>query len=90
MLAVLTVNSTAEVSGLARSTWTLPEKSVNRPRTLLTKWRTWKLTSEWFLSTTKLSAARAGEAAARVTAARTVNGRATRRMCFSFLLRVER
>ena len=46
MLAVFTVNSTEDASGLAGSATMVPWKSVNRPRTLETKWRIWNDTSE--------------------------------------------
>ncbi len=43
-------NSTAEASGRAGSTFTVPPKSTKRPRTLLIKCFTWNDTSEWPLS----------------------------------------
>ena len=50
MEAVLIVKTTEDASGLAWSIWIVPSKSVKSPRTFETKWRTWKLTSEWVLS----------------------------------------
>ena len=61
--AVLIVKTTEDASGLAWSIWIVPSKSVKSPRTLETKWRTWKLTSEWTLSTVNVSAAKSGAAA---------------------------
>ena len=49
--AALIVKATEDASGLAWSIWIVPSKSVKLPRTLETKWRTWKVTSEWTLST---------------------------------------
>jgi len=36
--------------GLCSSNWMVPLKSVKWPRTLVTRWRTWNVTSEWVLS----------------------------------------
>ena len=38
---------------------TVPEKSVKRPRTLVTRWRTWKCTSECVLSIVNVRSAAA-------------------------------
>src|SRR5262245_15363613 len=63
MLAVLILNSTDDASGFARSTWMAPSKSPKRPRTLLTKCRTWKVASEWARSMLNVSVPAAAGAA---------------------------
>src|SRR5207247_1209952 len=47
-------NSTLDDSGIAGSSRMVPAKSLNRPGVLLSRWRTLKPASEWFLSTTKV------------------------------------
>ena len=49
-LVVCTVKCTVDCSGFASAYSMAPSKSVNRPRTLVTRWRTWKIASEWDLS----------------------------------------
>ncbi len=44
MVAAWIVNSTEELSGLARSTLMVPEKSWNLPPSIVKMWRTWKPT----------------------------------------------
>ncbi len=50
MLAAWIVTSTRELCGFASSNSIVPPKSLKRPRTLLSRWRTWKATSEWLRS----------------------------------------
>ena len=44
MVAAWIVNSTEELSGFARSTLMVPEKSWNLPPSIVKMWRTWKPT----------------------------------------------
>src|SRR3954471_2540975 len=67
MLAVLMWKSTEDFSRLAGSRFTLPAKSLKRPRTLVSRWRTWNETSEWPLSI-EYTSARTGSAARAVRA----------------------
>ena len=50
MLAAWIVKATVDRSGEASSKVIEPPRSVKRPRTLVTRWRTWKMASEWVLS----------------------------------------
>ena len=50
MLAAWIVKLTADASGDASSKVIEPPRSVKRPRTFVTRWRTWKVASEWVLS----------------------------------------
>ena len=49
-VAAWIVNSTEELSGFARSTLMVPEKSWNLPPSMVKMWRTWKPTVVWDLS----------------------------------------
>ena len=70
MVAVLMVTLTDDAAGLALSMLTMPETSANLPLTLLMKWRTRNMASEWRLSTVNASvAAEASDAAPRSSAA---------------------
>ena len=75
MVVVLMVTLTDDAAGLALSMLTTPETSANLPLTLLMKWRTRNIASEWRLSTLKVSAAEAIDAALRssATAVRVLN-----------------
>src|SRR5450759_2510408 len=50
MLVALIWTSICPLCQASGSAVIVPLKSVNEPRTLLTKWRTWKETLEWVLS----------------------------------------
>ena len=50
MLAVWMTNSTLEFTGFSWSNSIVPAKSEKRPRTLVMRCRTWKITSECDLS----------------------------------------
>jgi hypothetical protein len=49
-LADWIVTDTDEALALLSSNSIVPSKSSKRPRTLVTRWRTWNRTSEWDLS----------------------------------------
>ena len=57
MLAVLIENLSEDAAAFAGSNWTVPVKSVKWPRTFVSRWRTWKPTSECVLSIVKVLAA---------------------------------
>ncbi len=51
MLVALILKSTDDFARFCGSRLMVPPKSLKRPRTLVTRWRTWNDTSEWPLST---------------------------------------
>ncbi len=59
MLEACTSKRTVDVVGASALKSMAPPKSVNRPRTFVRRWRTWKVASEWVLSMAKVRTAAA-------------------------------